>query len=77
MGSFCGYVSISLIVDNIGRKKGQIIAFGTAFFGMLIVGFSQNLIMAGIGLFLSGLGCNTAYNICVFFITETVGGKQR
>lgn len=55
----------------------MLLSYGIGTIGMLIVGFSQNLIMAGIGLFFSGLGCNTAVNICFYFITETVENKLR
>ena len=60
-----------------GRKKGILLCLGIAIIGMLIIGFSQNLVMAGIGLFLTGFGINSAQNVCFFFITETVENKLR
>ena len=52
-------------------------AYGIGTVGMIIVGFSSNLVLAGIGLFLSGFGANTAVNVCFYFITETVADRER
>ena len=66
-----------MAVDIIGRKKGILLAYGIGTVGMIIVGFSSNLVLAGIGLFLSGFGTNTAVNVCFYFITETVADRER
>jgi MFS family permease len=72
MGCFFGYISISIMVDNMGRKKALLISYGVATLGMIIAVFSNNLYAAGIGLFLMGYGSDSAINICFYFITETM-----
>lgn len=77
MGCFFGYISISIMVDNMGRKKALLIAYGVATLGMVLLAVSTNLYMAGVGLFLMGYGSDSAINICFYFITETVETKSR
>ena len=77
LGSFFGYVLISPLIDNIGRKKSFLISFGIATAGMILVGCAQNLVMVGIGLFFAGFGANSTVNICFYFITETVENQKR
>lgn len=69
LGCFFGYISISIMVDNMGRKKALLIAYAIATLGMILLALSPNLIMAGIGLFLMGYGSDSAINICFYFIT--------
>ena len=76
-GSFFGYISISLLADNFGRKTALLISFGIATLGMILVGLAPNLVLVGVGLFLAGFGSDTAINICFYFVTETVGMEAR
>lgn len=76
-GSFFGYIVISVLVDNFGRKRVMLISYAIATLGMVIVGFASSLPMAGIGLFLTGFGSDSAVNICFYFITETVEDSLR
>jgi MFS family permease len=68
---------VSILTDNIGRKKGMLISYGICISGMVLCGFGSNLYMIGIGLFLMGFGSDSAINICFYFITETVETKSR
>jgi MFS family permease len=45
--------------------------------GMVLNGIATNLYMVGVGLFLMGLGSDSAINICFYFITETVESSAR
>ena len=71
-GCFFGYISISVMVDNMGRKKAILISYGVATLGMIIAAVATNIYMVGVGLFLMGYGSDSAINICFYFITETV-----
>lgn len=58
-----------MLVDNLGRKKAILIAYMIAIVGMVVAGLAPTLYIAGIGLFLMGLGSDSAINICFYFIT--------
>lgn len=77
MGCFFGYISVSIMVDNMGRKKALIISYGIATLGMIVAVLSPNLYGVGIGLFMMGYGSDSAINICFYFITETMEAKYR
>ena len=68
---------VPILADNLGRRRSILISYGVALSGMFLVGFSTNLLMVGIGLFITGFGCDTAINICFNFITESVENRKR
>jgi MFS family permease len=68
---------MSHIADNMGRKKGEIIAWIVCIVGQIIMVFSLNLYMIGIGSFLLGFGANGAITIHYSFFKELVLGKTR
>lgn len=72
IGAFVGYVSISFIVDNIGRKKTVIVGCVLAIFGLLLTATAKNFVLVGIGLFLTGFGSDAGCTTCFSFIAETV-----
>lgn len=76
-GCFFGYISISIMVDNVGRKKALLIAYGVATIGMIVAVVASNIYLVGIGLFMMGFGSDSAINICFYFITETMESKHR
>jgi MFS family permease len=76
-GSFLGYISISIVVDNFGRRKGMLFSYGVATLGMIIAATAFNLQMVAVGLILMGYGSDSAINICFYFITETMEQKNR
>jgi MFS family permease len=58
-----------MLADNLGRKRTLLISFGIATFGMAFCASAWNIYVAGLGLFIIGFGCDTASNICFYFIT--------
>lgn len=72
MGSCLGYIVVSLLNDNLGRKKSMQIALSVMLVGLLIVGVSWNLAIAQLGLFFTGFGIDSSINTALYFISETV-----
>lgn len=77
IGSLIGYLVMSHIADNYGRKKGEIIAWIICIFGQVMTLVSFNLVTVGIGSFFMGFGSNGAINIHYSFFKELVLGKTR
>jgi MFS family permease len=57
-GSFIGYLTLSSISDNYGRKTSLVLSMAIAAFGSIIVSSSINIIMLSIGLIFCGIGIN-------------------
>lgn len=47
----------------------MLIAYMIAIVGMVVAALAPTIYIAGIGLFLMGLGSDSAINICFYFIT--------
>ena len=69
MGSCLGYILVSLLNDNIGRKRSIAIALTMSTIGVALITFSQSLIMAEIGLFITGFGIDSSINTALYFIS--------
>lgn len=54
---------MSHVADNIGRKKGEFIAWIICIIGQVILIFSTNLVMVGLGSLLLGFGGNAAITL--------------
>lgn len=72
IGAFVGYISISLIVDNFGRKKTVIIGCALTIAGLTLTATATNFVLVGIGLFVTGFGSDAGCTTCFSIITETV-----
>lgn len=72
VGAFVGYIFFSFFADNFGRKTTLALTWSVATAGTFILLFSQNLWMAGIGLFMIGSGGDAAVNMCFNFLGEVV-----
>lgn len=77
LGSLFGYILMSHIADNYGRKKGEYIAWIVCIVGQVVTLVSFDIVMVGIGAFLMGFGANGAINIHYSFFKELVLGKTR
>ena len=55
----------------------MIICMSGVVIGLVIAIFCQSLMMAGIGLFIASVGVQNAFNICFYFIAETVSEDFR
>jgi MFS family permease len=77
VGSVVGFLLMTLVGDLIGRKLLMTICMLMTVAGLTITIFCVNLQMAGAGLFLATVGIQDAYNVCFFFIAETISEEYR
>jgi hypothetical protein len=69
MGSCLGYVVVSLLNDNLGRKRSMQVALTVMLCGLLMVGVSWSLLVAQVGLFFAGFGIDSSINTALYFIS--------
>jgi MFS family permease len=77
LGATLGFLVVSFLVDNYGRKLALLISWGICTVGSIVVVFDSNIILVSIGLFLSGFGCDAANNITFLFFCETLNNQKR
>jgi MFS family permease len=77
VGSLIGYMIMSHIADNYGRKKGEYLSWAICIAGQVITLCSVNIFMVGVGSFFMGFGANGAITIHYSFFKELVLGKTR
>lgn len=77
LGSFIGYLVVSWMNDNLGRRKSILIGLAISLLGILLIATSVNLLMAQIGLLCAGFGVDPSINTVFYFISETVENKSR
>ena len=68
LGSFIGYLLMSHIADNYGRKKTEMVSWILNIIGLGFLISSVNLYMVGIGSVLMGLGTNATITLHYTFI---------
>ncbi len=68
-GSFIGYLVVSWMNDNLGRRKSMLMGLGVALFGIFLITTSFNLAMAQAGLFFAGFGIDPSINTVFYFIS--------
>jgi len=68
-GGVAGYLILVFVGDLVGRKMLLVACIITAAIGFLITVLSQTLIMAGIGLMISIMGAQDAFNVCFYFLS--------
>ena len=77
VGTVVGFLLLSFVGDLLGRKRLMIICMTSVVIGLVITIFCQSLVMAGVGLFIASVGVQNAFNICFYFISETVSEEFR
>ena len=77
LGSLVGYMIMSHVADNYGRKKGEYISWAICIAGQILLLFSFDVTMVGIGSFFMGFGANGAITIHYSFFKELALGKTR
>jgi MFS family permease len=77
MGSLFGYLVMSHVGDNVGRKKAELIAWIICIAGQVIMILSINLYMIAAGSLLLGFGANSAITLHYSFLKELVLGNTR
>jgi MFS family permease len=63
LGSLFGYIIMSHVGDNIGRKKGELVSWIICIIGQIIMLASFNLYMVAVGSILLGFGANAAITL--------------
>jgi MFS family permease len=77
IGTVVGFLLLSFVGDLVGRKRLMTICMTGVVVGLVIAIFCQSLLMAGIGLFIASVGVQNSFNICFYFISETVSEEFR
>jgi len=77
VGAVVGFLALTVLGDLLGRKILMVSCLIINAIGLIIVIFSVNIVMAAAGLFLSMAGISNAFNICFYFLTETVAESHR
>ena len=62
-GCFVSNFTLAYFTDRYGRKFSMVVSWGIALFGLFIIAISWNIYIAGLGLFLLGLGQDQAQSI--------------
>ena len=70
MGSLVGYLTISYLSDNKGRKSAYMLSLILAVLGSIFIATALNIYMILFGYFFLGLGINTVSNLHFTFISE-------
>lgn len=76
-GSFVGYLVVSWMNDNLGRKRSIMIGLIVSLLGIFLISASTSLPMAQLGMFLAGFGIDPSINTVFYFISETVENHLR
>jgi MFS family permease len=77
IGSLFGYLVMSHVGDNLGRKKAEFIAWIVCIIGQVVLLFSMNLFLVALGSLMLGFGANAAITLHYCFFKELVLGKTR
>lgn len=77
VGGVVGFLLMIIVGDLFGRKSLITICMLMTVAGITVTIFCSSLTMAGIGLFLATVGIQDAYNVCFFFIAETISEEYR
>lgn len=77
IGNVAGFITLTLVGDLMGRKLLMVSNLIIALVGLIITIFCVSLSMASVGLFLVTFGIQNTFNICFFFISETMDEHSR
>jgi OCT family organic cation transporter-like MFS transporter 4/5 len=77
VGTLVGFLLLTFVGDLLGRKLLLTICCSLGVVGLIITIFCANITMAGIGLFLATVGVQNSFNICFYFISETISEEYR
>lgn len=77
VGAFVGYMAISFLADNFGRRRALLGSWVVCAVGTVVVASSMRIEVAAVGFFLSGFGSDVALNLTLLFFAEEVGSKKR
>jgi MFS family permease len=67
--SVLGYLLMTLLGGVIGRKSLMISSLFLTLVGILVTIFCVNVVMAGVGLFVSFVGIQNGFNVCFYFLS--------
>lgn len=75
--SVLGYLMMTMLGGVVGRKSLMISSLFLTLVGILVTIFCVNMVMAGAGLFISFVGIQNGFNVCFYFLSETVVESMR
>lgn len=77
VGNVVGFFGLTLVGDLMGRKMLMVVNLFLAAIGLTLTILCQSIMMAGIGLFIITCGIQNAFNVCFYFISETMSEEYR
>ena len=77
VGAVVGSLISAVVGDQMGRKQLVVLCMMLNLIGMTITIFAPTLLVAGVGLFISTVGIQNAFNVCFYFLAETVAESHR
>lgn len=77
VGNVVGFLGLTLVGDLMGRKMLLVVNLFLVVVGLMLTIMCQTLTMAGIGLFITTCGIQNAFNVCFYFIAETMSEDYR
>ncbi len=72
VGNVVGFFGLTLVGDWMGRKALLVANLLLTVIGMVLTSLCATIVMAGIGLFIITCGIQNAFNVCFYFIAETM-----
>ena len=69
-GAVTGYIIISTLADNLGRKLSLIICIVVGTIGYSVMIFAYNLVMAGVGDFMAGFSSESCFYLMLYILEE-------
>lgn len=67
--SVLGYLLMTLLGGVVGRKMLMLGSLFVTLIGLLVTLFCVNIVMAGVGMFISYVGIQNCFNICFYFLS--------
>lgn len=77
VGAVIGFLISAVIGDHIGRKSLIMLCLVLNGIGLTITIFCTSIEIAGVGLFISTIGIQNGFNVCFYFLAETVSESHR
>ncbi len=70
LGSLVGFLLLSYLSDNKGRKSAYLLSLTISVLGSVFISTTMNIEMALVGYFLLGMGINSVTNLHFTFVSE-------
>lgn len=77
VGAVVGFLISAVIGDHMGRKTLITLCLLLNLVGMTLTILAPTIVVAGVGLFISTVGIQNGFNVCFYFLAETVAESHR